>query len=303
MIEVEKPAAIRQGESEIFRSGLLDFERTCTEFDLKHRFVGGVWADLLNPWTTLNADLGQRRVRLAHHNPLTLRRSDGTVKDIDAFSLTTNLVDFRNGRQTLRRLKARAGEAYPFPSLESVGKYTPLVTLGKIIQINSSIDVDRTGEFSLNYGPLHQAIHPDTLEPWTATLEDGTEFTTLNPFALGLRYAMRVPSGIKDKDKIKRSTKTLDNGKKVRFSKIALLLSASAQIAGGNQFWLEEYKGGIYRDWTTFIHRLMRNQDPLTRAKAGLTGFYWDTIGTDISHGKGPLGFLSALNDRIPSGK
>ena len=81
----------------IMEEMVLDLELFCKNNDINHRFVGGIsYGGLLNDKTVYTIDISNRKIELKKHNPVTLLRDDGTVRDIDIIFFTQNQSDIKN---------------------------------------------------------------------------------------------------------------------------------------------------------------------------------------------------------------
>lgn len=263
---------------------------------LDHRFVGGVFSNLLNPNTTYEIDPKTSTVVLKDFTRLLMLRPDGTPADLDMISFCPDPKQTQESIgafMSMIREADRNGKPFPYISLEPT-VYPSWKNRKRPLQLVTTFDVDAKGVTSLNYGglsTLSQPIKPESIEPWRVIAGD-LRFTTLNPIALLYCYELRYPSGIKRKDKEKPAGQP--NGK----SKLELLGElAEAVQQTGLEAGIDYY--GRYHEWRQYIGRLQHSHDPLIRAKAFITGTYWDTVGTSCSHGSIPLvgRFLSRLSN------
>lgn len=135
--------------------------------NLDLRFVGGVISDLIGPETTLGRiDFANRELWLENTRPIELMRNGGdSVKDIDAFSLTTGM-GVKSLKAAVRGLnrRNRSLRVPPIPvSIESVHQvgtkpwYKP--------QLVSFIEVDDQGRYYLTFDSIREKL---TRKHWRA---------------------------------------------------------------------------------------------------------------------------------------
>lgn len=272
-------------------------ERYCTEHVLNHRIVGGTLTNLIGPETGYVVDPGNKRIKLISPNRPTLRRSDNTVKDMDVVAFTPDQDKLEAAKATFRtwaKEAKRAGIQFPNISIEGAW-YPDGPNRNKLKQLVSAFAIDKLGQPHLVFGNIDQPIDPRSIDPWTVDTGYG-QITTLHPVAHDLCYRLRVPSGLKKKD---REIMGRDqNGKP--YSKMTLLRNFAARTTLAEEKKLGiNNTTGLFDSWLEYIDALHSSSDTLTRVKARITGLYWDTIGTQVSHGAGPFGWLSTLSDRM----
>lgn len=257
---------------------IVDLQSFCKENGLNHRFVGGIsYGGLLNEKTTYEVDALKKEVRLRKHNQLTLLRDDGTVRDIDLIFLTQNQTKIARLKEYVRELKWRTRNKISFTPSISIEGVRPIIDkqkTGQFFQYVTEIGIKK-GQHYLMFDEIKEKISLDSLEPWTVILENGTTFTTRNPLADYYAYQFRSPSGVKQKD----------------IDKVKLLKKLSAQVVK------EGVKNSIfynskqyYQPWQQYIRKLQRSTLPAVLSKRAILAWYWQTIGTSFSHGKGVLG-------------
>jgi len=262
----------------IMEDMIMDLESFSNENGINHRFVGGIsYGGLLNEKTTFGIDVLKREVTLKKHNQLTLLRDDGTVRDIDVIFLTQNQNKVTKLKEHVRELKWRTRNKISFTpsiSIEGVRLIDEKQKSGKFFQYVSEIGFKK-GQHYLMFDEIKEKISADSLEPWTVVLENGVRYTTRNPLADYYAYQFRSPSGVKQKD----------------IDKVKLLKKLSSQVIK------EGVKNSVffnskqyYQSWQQYIRKLQRSTLPAVLSKRAILAWYWQTIGTSFSHGKGVLG-------------
>lgn len=274
-------------------------ERYCQEHSLDHRFVGGTLTDLIGPHTEFEINIRDRAVTLKNSSDPTLERSDGTVKDIDVVVFTPDQSKFLEARREFARWKIQAkaqGLDFPTISLEAA-RHPDWPKRSRLKQFVTAWEVDKQGVPHLGFETIDQAIRPISIEPWLIGLGGGTQITTFNPVAHALCYALRVPSGIKRKD-MEIIGWYDDSVVKSPYSKMTLVEGLARQtIADGLRRGVNY--NDVYREWADYIEALSKGSDLMLRLKRIITGVYWNTLGTQISHGRGIFGRLSAMSDKF----
>lgn len=292
----EQPEARREIDLMNVISGL---ERYCKEQGLEHRFVGGTFTDFIGPQTKFAIDISKKTVTLVNPNKPALIRSDETVKDIDMVVYTPDQSKLQEARRNFAEWGARAeaqGLAFPQISLEAA-RHPDWPKRNPLKQFVTAWEVDEQNVPHLTFGAVDKAIKPSSIEPWKADLGNGTQITILNPVAHALCYALRVPSGIKRKDKTEIGVHD-DWVVSLPFSKISLVRGLARQtIAEGLQEGVDY--NVIFREWADYIEALAKKPDFLTKLKGIVTGLYWNTIGTEVAHGKGIFRVLSKTSDKL----
>jgi len=262
----------------IMEDMIVDLQTFAKENAINHRFVGGIsYGGLLNDKTTYEIDVLKREVRLKKHNQLTLLRNDGTVRDIDLIFLTQNQTKITKLKEYVRELKWKTRNKISFTpsiSIEGVRQIAGKQTTGQFFQYVTEIGVKK-GQYYLMFDEIKEKISPDSLEPWTVILEDGVSYTTRNPLADYYAYQFRSPSGVKQKD----------------VDKVKLLKKLSAQVLKeGAKKSIPYNSKQYYQPWQQYIRKLQRSTLPAVLSKRAILAWYWQTIGTSFSHGKGVLG-------------
>jgi hypothetical protein len=270
-------------------------EEICKDIPF-HVHVGGTFTDLIGPKTTFTISPVSRTLILANYLPPTMIRSDGTPKDIDMIVGVKKKLDFLKLKERLKALTPtnKNHELFPSISVEPILYYPEWKPRNAIFQLVSGIDVDQANTPFLVFGFNRTPISWKSLEKWKVTAGH-LEFATLNPFAHALRYPMRVPSGVKKKDKEIK----VEND--FRFNKMSLLMRLANQIyIAGLEVGIDYKNENYYLPWKEFlINGFLKKQSALTKVKAGITGWFWNSIGTEIAHGKGFLEPFSHLSDRF----
>lgn len=296
-IEFENPPEGREATSQKYLRALLTIEQICREHELNHRFVGGTLTDLLDPQTEAEIDFFNRTLFLTNYTSPQMHRSDGTIKDVDLICFCSYQAEFTQGSRALKALeKDRRQRKEPFPHISLEPTLFPSWPERKAaLQFVSGLDVDKSGQLYLTFDRIRKPIDWESVRPWTIVLTQhgNASLTILNPFAHALRYAMRVPSGVKKKDKETRVEED------ERYSKMSLLLRLGMEVAREAQKHGYDYRHELYRPWIEFIQAMMRSTDFRIRAKRAITGAYWDTVGTAIAHGRGFFKPLAEFGDKL----
>ena len=283
-VQIEKEKTEANSDEERYNKILLGIEDYCYQNQLDHRFVGGTLTDLIGSQTELDIDIGTRTIRLIEPNSQTMTRPDGTVKDIDLVIFSDDQQAFVKAKETFESWSQIAQTAnMPFPQISVEAAYHPSwPSRNKLKQFVSAFEMDQEGKLYLAFGDTTQQISKESIEPWHITLDNGTRLTVFNPLAHRLCYELRVPSGLKPKD----------------LDKMPTLVGFSSRVIEAGTTNGVDYMA-LYGDWQSYILKLHNHPDPLTRVKAGITGLYWRTLGTQIAHGSGFLGGLSKFNNKM----
>lgn len=274
-----------------------NIEQYCQEQGLDHRFVGGTLTDFIGPQTDYSIDVKARKVILINPKEPSLIRSDNTVKDIDLVVFTPDREKFERAKAVFEdweRKAKEAGQHFPFISVEAA-RHPDWPKRNILKQFVSAFEYDEEGKPHLAFGSTDQMINQDSLKPWQVNTGTGVEITTFHPLGHILCYALRVPSGVKRKDKQVLGSNKSGYGK---FNKMSLLGKFAVRtMEVEREVELDGY--GSFREWIDYIHTLSRNPDPLTRVKRWITGLYWDTIGTKVAHGGGIFAKLSTRSNKM----
>ena len=241
-----------------------------------HRFVGGVsYGGLLDNNTTYTVDIQKKTIQLHNHHAFEFVRADGSVRDIDLILLNQNAEVIDNFSQYIQSLKwdiKQKLHILPPISFEGVFKKRekPPGLLEYVTTLHSSSD-----NYFLVFDKVAQQISTTSLEPWTVQLENGLSYTTRNPIADYYAYQFRSPAGIKPKDvkKILNLSKLVDT-----------------MLEKGRRKKINYMDAEHYGPWLEFIYRLERSTDPSVQRKRAITRWYWSTLGTAFSHGRGIAG-------------
>lgn len=270
-------------------------EDYCKSANLDHRFVGGTVSDFIGPQTDYQIDAKQRKVVLINPNQPSMIRPDQTVKDIDIVVLTPDRQKFVEATQELGGLqasKSKTGAAFPFISIEAA-RHADWPPRNSWKQFVSAFEYNSAGQPHLVFGVTGRRINPDSLQPWNVDIGNGMEITSFHPLGHMLCYALRVPSGVKRKDKSVLGEKEFG-----AFNKMGLLGRLAVRTRE------EEAQAGLnysqsFREWADYIRTLSRNPDMLTKVKSVVTRLYWDTIGTTVAHGSGIFAKLSKSSNKL----
>ena len=262
----------------IMEEMVLDLELFCKNNDINHRFVGGIsYGGLLNDKTVYTIDISNRKIELKKHNPVTLLRDDGTVRDIDIIFFTQNQSDIKKLKEYVRELKWKTRNKISFTpsiSIEGVRQIKEKGKAGQFFQYVTEIGV-KNGHYFLMFDEVKEAITVESLESWTVVLEGGVCYTTRNPLADYYAYQFRSPSGVKQKD----------------IEKVRLLKKLSSQeVKEGLKHSVAYNSKQYYQSWQQYIRKLQRSTLPAVLSKRAILAWYWQTLGTSFAHGKGLLG-------------
>lgn len=274
-------------------------ERYCNEYGLDHRFVGGTFTDFIGPKTEAEIDIARRKVTLKKPNSAALRRSDGTIKDVDMIIYTPDRSKFLGVRKDFAEWTARETEkgiALPQISIEAA-RHPNWPERNSLKQFVTAWEINKWDRPHLVFGAVDQEIAPASIAPWRLDLGNGTQITVLNPVAHALCYELRVPSGVKRKDR--QEIGTYDSWViKSPYSKLDLVDKLARQtIAEGLR---EEVNYNfLYSDWVDYIENLSKRADILTGIKGKITGLYWNTIGTQVAHGAGIFKGFAKFGNRM----
>ena len=247
-------------------------------------------------------DFENRTIQLTNHLPHGMFRSNGTVKDVDMICFDPDqekVNEFKKWLQEEGKNAKLRGDPYPDVNMEPT-RYADWKKRNSLTQFVSGIDVDEDGQMNLTFGGLKKPIADESMEAWNVLLEDGSSITTLSPFAHAMRYSMRVPSGFKPKDLVKKYGKDADGNP--AYTKLDLVKLVARQASDkGLDFWLHDYKDGIYEPWVDFTKKMYQHAgsvdriDIFTASKALTTAGYWRTVGPALSHGIGILKPFASL--------
>lgn len=224
-------------------------------------------------------------------------RSDGTVKDFDLVAFCEYREVFEDAKQRLKveeKAHKEKGEPFPNVSIEPT-RFANWPKRKSVLQFVSGIEVDENNNPYFTFDKLKQPVSWQSLAPWRIVLtqHNDTSITTFDPFAHALRYCMRVPSGVKKKD---RETHT-ENGE--RFNKMSLLMRFGMMVEAQARQHGQDYRHDLYKPWFDFIRAMMHDPHLSVSIKRVITKNYWDTVGTAFSHGVGIFKPLADLGDRF----
>lgn len=267
---------------------ILAIEQYCRKKNIIHRFVGGVsYGGLLNKHTTYTIDIAEKTVRLSLHNPLSLMRIDGTIRDIDLIIFCPAKKESSHLKNYIYEMESIAAKAHtPFPvvSIENA-IYEPEIR-NTTAQFVTAIEITKHNDLFLTFDDITQRISWESLEPWQVILEDGTSFTTRNPIADYYAYQVRAPGGIKPKDR-----------EKIKWLK---KLSESVIDEGKKYEPTTDYTSDMYYgSWKEYMKRLDGTSHVRIRIKKFLLALYWHTIGTTLAHGKGLLRYILVFSNQF----
>lgn len=284
---------------------LFRMERTFEQYESKmdaqtipippsHYHVGGTIADRIGRDTIPHINPIDRTWTLENEKPTTFLRSDLSVKDADTFVIYPDAGAFHLMREefTFWHVPLISVEPTPFSEWSHTHpKWTHFV---------SGMEVGAGNRLFLTMQYMKEEISWKSVEPWRLRLQSGVEISTLNPFVYLFRYAGRSPSGIKPKDAKALGTWIDAAEKQHKFSKLSLMGRLAVEtLKAGREQGIDYLGDEYFGPWAGFLHRIHNNPDPLTHAYAYVTDWFWKGPGTAISHGKGPLGFLVSMQDRM----
>lgn len=287
---------IEGGSTQHYVDVLSKAEEILVDSGTNHRFVGGAIANPIGIDTTVVINAIQRTARIQSHGDLSLVRSDGSIRDLDAIGFSRFKDSYADARKRLKEesRKAKAqGLPYPPISIEPTHYANYWPGRNRIVQLVSTLDVDEAHRLHLTFGKIDQPTPWETMEPWQVTFDGGLQLTTLNLVGLPMRYQMRNPSGLKKKDLASIGVR---NGKS--FTKIDLLQKIASSVIEQGLTQGEDYEA-LYTTWRKFIDTLLNHPDCLTYYKAIVTRLYWNTVGTTLAHGTGILRPVANLGDRF----
>ncbi|MBI2337780.1 hypothetical protein HYU95_01220 [Candidatus Daviesbacteria bacterium] len=290
---------LRNMETSEYQKLLGNIEQYCQSVGLNHRFVGGTITDLIGPETNYKIEVNQRKVTIINPEKPKVIRSDGSTKDIDMVVFTVDRLKLAEARRTFGDWKERAtaqGIVFPQISMEAA-RYSGLSGINSLRQFVTAWEVDSLYRPYLVFGKIRQQIKLESIAPWTVEAGNGLSITAFNPVAHALCYELRVPSGVKPKDK--ETIGTYDDWViEAPYSKKSLIDNLARQtIAEGKNAGVNYNE--MYRAWKDYIKTLTEGPDLPTKLKGEITGIYWKTIGTKLTHGLGIFGKLSNFNDRM----
>lgn len=268
-------------------------ELYCNKHTLNHRFVGSVsFGGLLNDKTTYDIAITKKAVKLQDHNPVTLYRDDGTVRDIDLILFCDNqkkMLDFKKFLIDLEHVAFRHKVVFPLISVENA-IYEGMNIRDPMYQFVTALEVNKKKNLFLTFDDIIQQISWESIEPWKVVLEgeEKTEYTVRNPVADFYAYQFRAPGGIKPKDKEK-----MDYLKKL----------AERVIKEGREQQIDYLGDTYFTPWRQFIKALAQTTHPRITAKKVILAMYWSTIGTTFAHGKGVLRYVSIFSNQFTGGK
>lgn len=257
--------------------------------------VGGAMVRLIGKQTTIKkVDEAKRMIYVEHaENPTTTRPEDNqTIVDIDCIAFSSESDPFtREVKQefsTLSKemLKLREDSVFPVVSLEPVLYHPYFPKPHPLTQFVSSIESYHSNNFFFRLGSSTADVATESLAPWTYVVSESEQIVSLNPLALQLRYNIRGFS-IKPKDKEK--------------------IWGKSDFARFVQEFDKKTKGAYQKDfiaWHDFETYIQQTRQPSMQIKRSLWNIYWQTIGTYLAHGTGPVGkLLLPLGNTFFAGK
>lgn len=274
-------------------------ERILQDSGVDHRFLGGAVTNPVSLVTKVGIDTRQKKAVYQDIKPMSLVRHDGSIRDIDVIGFSANPDTYTEARRRFHEeaiLAHKQGLPYPPISIEPIS-YLPPSFKQKLLQFVSTIYVNSDGRLNLSFGEVNQVIPDETLAAWHITFPGGLELTSINPYGIPKRYAMRNASGLKRKDK---AIEEIRDG--IAYSKIDILTLIANSVTEQGLAQGVNYPA-MYKSWEDFIYNLQNHPDWLTAKKAAITKWYWDTIGTALAHGRGIFKPFASLGDSFTGGK
>ncbi len=235
-------------------------EEILTDSGVDHRFVGGAIANHIIPGTSVTIDGNARTAIFDSFSIPSLIRSDGSVRDLDAIGFSPHPETYEEARKRFeeeRRAAGKRGLPYPPVSIEPT-YYPDWPSRNRLLQLVSTLDVDRKGDLHLTFGAIDQPTPWETMEPWKMVFGNAYKLTAINLVGLPLRYYMRNPSGLKKKDQTPEASK---NG--ASYSKVAILQKVADSVKKQGLDQGADY-ATLYNSWEKFIDTLTHHPDPLT---------------------------------------
>lgn len=266
---------------------VLQIESFCLKNHIDHRFVGGVsFAGLLDKKTTWEINIKKKTITLKNYKDLQLFREDGTIRDIDIITFCNDLSKMNAFKRYISILK-KDNNSFPSISIESA-----VYDHGKknlIPQFVTAIEIDKDNTPYFAFDNLKQKISWLSLEPWKIILSDKIAYTTRNPIADYFAYHLRLPSGIKPKDKTKL----------ILFKKLV-----DDVLQKGKKEKINYLSDEYYSPWKKYIDTLRTSPKQSIRIKKTLLHLYWNTFGTRLAHEQGFFGKLfSPLSNQFTGAK
>lgn len=159
--------------------------------------VGGLATDAILTGA-IDIETSERRIYLSDETYISTTRPNGTAKDIDLLSFTS---DIRAVNEALIALRNKLDANFPETSISLSGYDRPSIT--RRVQFTSQTVDENTDALYLKMGSLIQNIDRSDLEcTWTMQYKS-THIHTLHPVALLMSYKTRSLGGIRPKDKDK----------------------------------------------------------------------------------------------------
>lgn len=246
-------------------------ETYCQNNNLNHRFVGSVsFGGLLHNKTTWRINIKQRKIFLYQTNPLSLYRTDGTVRDIDIILLTSDIKKINDFSKFIKKLKKSSSlKSFPLISYEWIQQNNS--SKNHLMQFVTAFE-EHNNNLYLRFSSIKQKISQASLEAWTIVLSNNQSFTVRNPIADYYAYQVRNPSGIKPKDK----------------EKIKLLKQLVDDVVQkGKNGHIDYLSNKYYKPWFEYEKQLQETNNVGIVIKRILLIIYWQSIGNYFAHGKG----------------
>lgn len=273
-----------------FHKIVVAIEKLAIEMGVEHRFVGGAaYSGLLTPNTSYDVDFTKRVVKLKNHKVLSLKRDDGTVRDVDLMVFCRNEEHLSLFRKRVDELKdALKVKDWPFISIENA-IYEGVKKPNKILQFVSNLVVNSNSDFGEGkvrfcFEDISQEISWQSLEKWTVELSDGKSYSVRNPYADLLGYMVRTPIGFRTKDLAK-----------LEFLEKLVDLVISIARKKNIDYFSDQY----YAPWLSYFQKISTSRGSVG-VKRDLIRGYWKIFGTKLVHGDGPIAkIISRLGNQF----
>ena len=261
-------------EQNPFTAGIRQIETLGKSMQVDIRFVGGAVTDAFLSANTIDFDILNHTIIVDGPLP-SLYRADHTVKDLDIIAFCPNKLLYDSFVRTALHTATNHTE-FPQVSIEpAIYDTWPTTHNIKFPQMVSTIEVKNETPY-LRFGSLWQQVHPDSFHPWTLTLANGVSYPILNPLAHVLRYFMRNPSSIKQKDRGAKITRLFDIANQ----------TIGAEATATNEWEVNKRYRALFEPWIQFVEKLLTSTNPDIAVKRTLTQWYWSHIGTALAHSK-----------------
>ncbi len=277
---MERLSPLEQGENYLRLLG--EIRDVLDSYGFPYVFVGGVISSQIKPETQIGMVHPESRTfSLYQAEPPSVKRENGSVRDVDILALCPYQDYFEDAKAELKR----NFKGVPI-TIEGI-RYPYWPERKKLTQFVVGTDADGMGRLFLAFDDIKVEVDPETLAPWGLITEYGI-LPVFNPVTHLFRYFVRVPSGLKPKDKEKVPL----------LAKLAIDFIKQSMTQDEITNFLRQYD-----NWEEFSERLGGADDTRklwTRLKIWATRTYWNTIGESVSNGTGKIGrVLGKLSDKF----